>query len=216
MTLPTNGSDDFRIETIDQLVETIGEPVAGVELKVAASIDPRSRAFIERAPFLVLSTADLDGNVDASPKGDDPGFVTIVDECTLLIPDRPGNKLAMGLRNVVNNPHVGVLFMVPGTNETVRVNGRAELTRDPELLERMAARRKPATLVLRVTVDECFFHCAKAFIRSHLWKPETWPEKQHISFGEMFADHVGGSSDERAQVKDAVDAMVERDYCDNL
>lgn len=216
MTLVTNRSDDFRIETIDQLVETIGESVAGAELKVGASIDPRSRAFIERAPFLVLSTADVEGNVDASPKGDEPGFVTIPDEHTLLIPDRPGNKLAMGLRNVLTNPHVGVLFMVPGTNETVRVNGRAELTRDPELLERMAARGKPATLVVRVSVDECFFHCAKAFIRSHLWKPETWPERQRISFGEMFADRIGGTSDERAQVKDVVDTMVERDYCDNL
>ena len=216
MTLPTSRGDRFRIETIDELVETIGVPTGGIELKVAPTIDEHARHFIERSPFIVLSTADAGGNVDASPKGDDVGFVAVADERTILIPDRPGNKLAMGLRNVLVNPHVGVLFIVPGTNETVRINGRAELTRDPELLERMAARGKPATLVLRVTVDECFFHCAKAIIRSHLWNADTWPEKERISFGVMYAERLGAVAAERDQIVTNVDTMVERDYCDNL
>ena len=212
----TNRGAEFRIETIDDLVETIGVPTAGLELKVAPTIDEHARHFIERSPFIVLSTADADGNVDASPKGDDAGFVEVADERTILIPDRPGNKLAMGLRNVLANPHVGVLFMVPGTNETVRINGRAELTRDPELLARLAARGKPAMLVIRVTVDECFFHCAKAFIRSHLWNAETWPAKERVSFGVMYAERLGAVDAERDQIVASVDAMVEQDYCDNL
>ena len=177
---------------------------------------PEAREYIRRAPFLVFSTADADGNVDASPKGDDPGFVVVDDEHTLLIPDRPGNKLAFGLRNILENPHIGILFMIPGTTETVRVNGKAELLDDPALRERLAARGKPAVLVIKVAVDECFFHCSKAFIRSKLWKPDTWPEKQRISFGKMFAEKIGGDEDTMASLATTVDAMVEEDYCNNL
>jgi PPOX class probable FMN-dependent enzyme len=205
-----------RIDTVEQLREVLGLPIEGLALKVSDEIDDHARDFLARAPFLVLSTSDVEGNVDASPKGDDPGFVVIEDEHTLLIPDRPGNKLAMGLQNILANPHVGVLFMIPGTNETLRINGRAELTRDPELLERLAARGKPAVLAIRVTVDECFFHCAKAFIRSKLWKHESWPEKRRISFGKMFADKIGGDPDTMASLESTIDAMVEEDYCNNL
>ena len=209
-------TDAFRITTIDQLEATVGEPTAGVELKVGDVIDVRSRAYIERSPFIVLSTADSEGNVDASPKGDAPGFVVVEDEHTIVIPDRPGNKLAMGLRNMIVNPHVGVLFMMPGTNETVRINGTVEITRDPSVLETLAARGKPAVLALRVSVDECFFHCAKAFIRSQLWKPDQWPEKFTVSFGEMFAERIGSTDADRDQLVDLIDAAIEQDYCDNL
>jgi PPOX class probable FMN-dependent enzyme len=207
---------DHRIETVDQLREVIGVPIEGIDLKVGDALDDHARAFLAKAPFLVLSTADADGNVDASPKGDEPGFVLIEDERTLVIPDRPGNKLAMGLQNILVNPHVGVLFMIPGTTETLRVNGRAELSRDPALLEELAARGKPAVLAIRVTIDEAFFHCAKAFIRSKLWKPETWPEKQRISFGKMFAEKIGGTTEEQAAIETEVEALVEEDYCHNL
>lgn len=209
-------ADPHRIETLSQLRDVITTPISGMELKVGTTIDRRSRAFIERSPFLVLSTADAAGNVDASPKGDDPGFVVVEDGTTLLIPDRPGNHLAMGLQNLIANPRAGVLFMIPGTNETVRVNGRVSLTRDPELLGKMAARGKPAVLVMRLTVEECFFHCAKAFIRSHLWKPDLWPEKFAISFGELFADLAQAADADREAIVSSVDAMVEQDYCDNL
>jgi PPOX class probable FMN-dependent enzyme len=207
---------DHRIDTVEQLREVIGQPIEGLALKVGDVIDDHARTFLARAPFLVLSTSDPEGNVDASPKGDEPGFVVVEDEHTLLIPDRPGNKLAMGLQNILANPHVGVLFMIPGTNETLRINGRAELRRDPELLEQLAARGKPAVLAIRVHVDECFFHCAKAFIRSKLWKPDSWPEKQRISFGKMFAEKIGGDADTMASLEATVDALVEEDYCNNL
>lgn len=207
---------DHRIATVEQLREVVGQPIEGIDLKVGVTIDDHARDFLGRAPFLVLSTADTEGNVDASPKGDEPGFVVVEDEHTLVIPDRPGNKLAMGLQNILANPHVGVLFMIPGTNETLRVNGRAELSRDPALLEELAARGKPAVLAIRVTVDECFFHCAKAFIRSKLWKHETWPEKHRISFGKMFAEKIGGDADTQASIESTVNALVEDDYCNNL
>jgi predicted pyridoxine 5'-phosphate oxidase superfamily flavin-nucleotide-binding protein len=114
--------------------------------------------------------------------------------------------------NILKNSKVGVLFLIPGTAETLRVNGTAELTSDPELLERLAARGKPAVIAIRIHVEECFFHCAKAFIRSRLWQPETWPERQKISFGRMLAKRTGG--DEKAAQE--IDERVEADYRDNL
>jgi PPOX class probable FMN-dependent enzyme len=208
-----SGADNGRIDSPEELRAVIGEPIPGIELKIYDGIGPEAAAFIARSPFLVLSTADAAGNADASPKGDEPGFVVVEDDRTLLIPDRPGNKLVYGLRNLLENSHVGILFLIPGTTETLRVNGTAELRRDPRLLEQLAARGKPAVLAIRVTVDECFFHCSKAFLRSKLWKPDTWPEKQRISFGRMFADRID-ADDETLPV--TIDAMVEEDYRTNL
>ena len=205
-------TDPHAITSESELRAVIGETIPDLEAKNQPTLNEFARDFLARSPFLVLSTADAKGNVDASPKGDAPGFVRIEDERTLVIPDRPGNKLAYGHLNILANPRVGVLFMIPGTPETLRVNGEAALTIDPALLERLAARGKPATLAIRVSVDECFFHCAKAYIRSALWNPETWPERQKISFGAMFAKQQGAD----ASVADAVDAMVEADYRDNL
>jgi hypothetical protein len=206
-----NGS--HAIETVAQLREVIGESLEIMEtLKGDDRLNEESIDFIGRAPFLVLSTASADGQQDASPKGDGPGFVVVEDERTIVIPDRPGNKLAYGLENILQNSQVGLLFLVPGTPETLRINGRAELTRDPALLQRMAARGKPALLGIRVTVEECFFHCAKAFLRSNLWKPDTWQERVRVSFGRMAARKLGADS----QVADAIDKAVDEDYRTNL
>jgi len=173
-------SDPHRIQTVSNLRAILGEKIPALDVKVSATLDEQTTDFVQRSPFLVLSTADAEGNQDASPKGDGPGFVLIEDERTLVIPDRPGNKLFYGLENILANPHVGVLFLIPGTTETLRINGRAEITRDPALLERLAARGKPAVVGIRVYIAEAFFHCAKAFLRSQLWKPETWPERKRI------------------------------------
>ncbi|MEM9175977.1 MAG: pyridoxamine 5'-phosphate oxidase family protein, partial [Myxococcota bacterium] len=127
-------------------------------------------------------------------------------------PDRPGNKLAFGHLNVLKNPHVGVIFMIPGTPETLRIDGRAELTRDPELLERLAARGRPALLGIRVRIDQCFFHCAKAFLRSNLWKPEKWGEAHRVSFGEMFAAKTGSD----ASVARGYDEAIAKNYAEEL
>jgi uncharacterized protein len=203
---------DHRVETVAQLQALIGEPNPMTPKKLWSELDETAIDFIGRSPFIVLATADAQGNQDASPKGDGPGFVAVEDPHTLLIPERKGNRLMFSLRNILANPQVGIIFLVPGTDETFRVNGTAELSDDPELCSRLSARGAPALLAIRVTVRECFFHCAKAFIRSQLWKPETWSERRKISFGKMLIAKVGGGDELAAQV----DRAVEQDYKNNL
>ena len=204
--------DPHLIESVEELRGIVGEPIEQVRLKLWDKLEAEAVDYIEASPFLILSTADTEGHQDASPKGDLPGFVEVEDERTFLIPDRPDNKLVMGLQNILANPHVGVLFMIPGTPETLRVNGSAEITRDPAALERLSARGKPAVLAVRVRVEECFFHCAKAFLRASLWKSESWPERKKISFGNMIAKRMGADG----QVAGAIDELVEQDNRDNL
>ena len=204
--------DPHAIDDLTALRRIIGEPIPGLGQKNQNLISDEAREYIERAPFLVLATSDAQGNLDASPKGDGPGFCLIEDERTLVIPDRPGNKLAYGLENILSNPRVGVIFVLPGTPETVRVNGTAMLTADPDLLARLAARGKPAVLAIRIHVEECFHHCAKAFIRSQLWKPESWSPRLKISFGKMAAKRLKLGND----VAEKFDAAVEDDYRNNL
>jgi PPOX class probable FMN-dependent enzyme len=205
-------SQNYRITTVEQLRERMGYPNRVTPLKLLKEIDDTAADFIRRAPFIALGTADAGGNLDVSPKGDAPGFVEVVDRSTLLIPDRQGNKLLFGLENILANPRIGILFIAPPTNETLRVNGSAELTCDPSILESLAARGKPAQIAVRVHVRECFFHCAKAFIRSELWNYEKWPAAQKISFGKYLADKMGGSEDDARRI----DAAVEQDYKTNL
>jgi len=204
--------DAHRITTIEQLRTRIGEPSAIVPQKLWKSLNETAVGFIQKSPFLLLATADADGNMDVSPKGDSPGFVAIENENTLLIPDRSGNKLIFGLQNILLNPHVGLIFLIPGTGETFRVNGRAELTVDPVILERLSARGKPAVVAIRVAIEECFLHCAKAFLRAQLWQPEQWPEQYRISFGKLLAPKLGGDDKMIKQF----DEFVEQDYKNNL
>jgi PPOX class probable FMN-dependent enzyme len=204
--------DEYLIRDEEGLREVIGATMPGLEIKNRTDIDDFSRGFIELSPLIVLSTSDADGNLDASPKGDAPGFVLCEDDRTIVIPDRPGNKLVYGHLNILRNPSVGVIFMVPGTPETLRINGTAELTTDPSLLEQLAARGKPAVLGIRVHIDECFFHCGKALIRSKLWDVASWPEKQKVSFGAMLKSWTGAGDD----VAKSLDASIEQDYREGL
>jgi len=203
---------DHTITNEEQLRAIIGSPLPLVQLKVADELNEVTSEFIQRSPFIVLATADRDGNQDASPKGDHPGFVAIEDSRTLLIPERSGNKLAFGYLNILSNPHVGIIFMIPGTNETLRVNGTAELTSDPTICERLTARGAAAKLAIRVHIEQCFFHCAKAFLRSQLWKPETWTPHKIVSFGKQLAAKTGASDDVARKIDEAID----RDYRENL
>jgi len=203
---------DHRVETVAQLQALIGDPNPMTPKKLFSALDETAVDFIARSPFIVLGTADAQGNQDASPKGDSPGFVAVEDEHTFLIPERKGNRLMFSLRNILANPQVGTIFLVPGTDETLRVNGTAALSDDPDLLGRLSARGAPALLAIRVTVRECFFHCAKAFIRSQLWRPETWPDRQKISFGKILTAKIGGGEELARQV----DRAVEQDYKNNL
>jgi hypothetical protein len=202
------GPDEHRIADAEALRAVVGELKPGTELKLLDALDEFAVDFIARSPFLILSTSDAKGRQDASPKGDGPGFVLVEDEHTLVIPDRLGNRLVMGHLNLLENSQLGLLFLVPGTHETLRVNGRAELTRDPALLERLAARGRPAVLAIRVRVEEAFFHCAKAFLRSELWQPDTWPERKKVSFGKMFAKKL--SADDA--VAQQIDSAIEENY----
>lgn len=144
-------------------------------LKEQKSLDAHTRAFIAQSPFLLIATSDASGNCDVSPKGDAPGFVQILDDRRLVIPERPGNKRLDGMLNVLSNGHIGLIFLVPGRQETLRVNGRAWITRDPELLNRCVAQGKVPLVAIAVEIEQCFLHCPKAFIRSRLWQHESWP-----------------------------------------
>ena len=157
------------------LREIVGAPTARSVQKERSTLDQHCRAFIAQSPFVLIATAGADGRCDISPKGDAPGFVLVLDDRRLVIPDRPGNKRLDGMRNLLENPHVGLIFLVPGREETLRVNGRASITRDPELLGRSAVEGRTPLLAIGVEVEQCFLHCAKAFRRSQLWMHEQWP-----------------------------------------
>jgi PPOX class probable FMN-dependent enzyme len=205
-------SDRFAVTTLAQLRAIVGESNPATAMKVGEALDEAACGFIARSPFLLLATADAAGRTDVSPKGDHAGFVAVEDARTLLIPDRSGNRLIFGLQNILANPHVSALFMVPGTGETLRVNGRAALTTDPAVLQRLAARGKPALLAIRLSIEESFFHCAKAFLRAALWNPETWPSDVKVSFGRILAAKMGGGDD----VATAIDGLIAESYQTDL
>ena len=164
------------VTTVAELRALIGEPSELARRKQIDHLDSHCREYIAHAPFLLIGTSDAAGNCDVSPKGDAPGFVHVLDDHHLVIPDRPGNKRFDGIRNILDNPHVGLIFLVPRYEETLRVNGRATITRDPALLARFVVNGKTPKLAIGVEVEEVFMHCAKAFRRSSLWSPEDWPD----------------------------------------
>lgn len=167
--------------------------------KVLRSLDGHARRFIGRSPFLLIGSQDASGNADVSPKGDLPGFVQVLDDRTLAIPDRPGNNRLDTWQNIIENPGVGLIFMIPGMNETLRVNGEARLTLDADLCARLQVNGRPAKAVLVVKVREAYMHCAKAFIRSRLWSPDSWaPRSGMPTLGQILKDQaeLPGSADE--------------------
>jgi hypothetical protein len=200
-----------QIRDLARLRAIIGEPSAQVPHKIHRQLNQRARAFIARSPLLLLASVDAAGQPTVSPKGDEPGFVQVLDAGTLLLPERKGNKLIFSLQNLLANPRVGLIFLVPGTDETLRMSGSATLHDDPELCAACAARGRPALLAMRIAVSECYFHCAKAFLRSALWKPETWPERMQISFGAEIAQSGGLASGEIEAFDQAVQGRYRTD-----
>ena len=158
----------------------IGEPSELVQSKILGTLDRHCRSFIERSPFVLVATVGADGGADVSPRGDPAGFVRIIDNRTLAIAERPGNKLIDTLRNVVDTGAVGLLFLVPGVGETLRVNGRGYVTDDAELLAAMEVRGRTPLLAIVVEIEEAFLHCAKAFIRSRLWDPAVQIDRKEL------------------------------------
>ena len=163
-----------------ELREVVGEATPLVGGKIADRLNPLTRQFIEQSPFVCVATAHPDGGLDVSPRGDPAGFVRILDEKTLLIPDRPGNRIADTLTNLLADPRIGLLFLIPGVGDSFRVNGRAAIVDDAELLLDSAVDGKPPKLGILVTVDEAFTQCSKALIRSDLWNPEKHVDRDAL------------------------------------
>jgi PPOX class probable FMN-dependent enzyme len=200
------------LASAEDVRELYGPPVEAVVSKIIDHLDGHCRDFIARSPFVLVATADERGNCDVSPKGGTPGFVAVLDDQRLAIPDAPGNRLVYSLRNVVASGRVGLLFLIPGMEETLRVNGRAWLTRDPAVLERLAGEAKPPKVAVGVEVEEAFLHCAKAFKRSALWRPDEWPDREGLaSAAQIWRDHM--ALDITTQ---DVQELVDDDYVNNL
>lgn len=216
MSQPSSAKDRFTtLKSLDELIAANGEAPAAVTAKLLTKLETHSRNFIARAPFLVLATHS-DAGSDASPRGDEPGFVKVLDDHTILIPERPGNRLADSMRNVIQNPAVGLIFMIPGMNETLRVNGEAFLTQEPELLAQLAHKGKPPTLAFVVDIKQVYFHCAKAFIRSKLWSQEAlMPREEMPTLGKILLDQIK-KQDVTDEEVTLVDQSLDQDAEDNL
>lgn len=177
------------IQSEAELREILGYAGQAAQNKVLTEIDDICRAFIEKSPFLLLGSTDANSKMDVSPKGDPAGFVQIMDNQTLLIPDRPGNRRGDTLSNLLQNPHIGLLFLVPGRRETLRVNGTAQIVRDEDVRERFIMHGKTPMFVIAVTVQEVFFHCTKCMVRSGLWSSEQTHDEL-VSLGEAIVRHA--------------------------
>lgn len=193
----------------ETLRELIGTPSELVRHKQLAALDSHCQAFIALSPFLLIGTVNARGECDVSPRGDAPGFVQVLDETTLVIPERPGNRRVDTLRNILQTSHVGLLFMIPGRGETLRVNGRACLIQDTTILERSIIQGKLPLIAIGVEVDECFLHCAKAIKRSKLWDQINRTEHTKLpSVGRMLLDQTHLTN----MTAQELDAYLEEDY----
>lgn len=163
-----------------ELREVIAWPADGATLKIADHVNELTRQFIERSPFVCVATSRPDGGLDVSPRGDPPGFVRVLDERTLLLPERPGNRIADSLTNLMLDPRIALLFLIPGVGDTFRVNGEAVIVRDPELLAPSAVEGKVPKLGLLITVHQAYTQCPKALLRSDLWNPEHHIERSEL------------------------------------
>ncbi|PQD95712.1 phosphohydrolase [Pradoshia eiseniae] len=179
------------IHTREALQELVGTPSNLAVHKVIDSLDRHCEDFIAKSPLLLLATADKSGSCDVSPRGDQPGFVSILNQKHLLIPERRGNKRIDSLYNILENPHVGLIFLIPGLRETLRVNGKASIVTDEELLAPLAVSNTIPLAGIGVEVEECFLHCGKAMIRSNLWNPAAWLLDQELPrAAEILAAHA--------------------------
>jgi PPOX class probable FMN-dependent enzyme len=163
-----------EITTEAQLRSVLGEPLPHVAAKDRPCLDEVDRQWLAASPFCLVATSAADGSCDVSPKGDPPGFTVVLDDRTIALPERAGNRRADGFRNILANPHVGLVYLLPGRGDTLRVQGRARLVLDDDLLDRMVVRGSRPLLAMVVEIESVFFHCAKAFLRSALWDPATW------------------------------------------
>lgn len=199
-------TDEQSLRSLFQATHTLAA------LKCQDSLDEHAQAFIRRSPFMCLGTQNLDGKADVSPRGDPVGFVKILDQHTLAIPDRPGNNRLDSLVNILANPSVGLLFIIPGFDDTLRVNGQASLVNDPEILESMGVNERIPKLAIVVKVSEVFLHCAKAFRRSHLWNPDHFQDRREMpSLSKIILDQTTGAPSDDGEMC-RIDDELEDEY----
>ncbi|MBN3512719.1 pyridoxamine 5'-phosphate oxidase family protein [Mycolicibacterium nivoides] len=163
-----------EVTSADELRAIVGQPTAAVAKKVTDRLSEAQQIWLKQSPLGFVATTDAHGRVDVSPKGDPPGFVQIIDDTTIAIPERPGNRRVDGFLNVLQRPHVGTVFVIPGRGDTLRINGTARILSDADYFDAMAVDGKRPILALEIAIEEVFFHCPKAFLRSETWKPESW------------------------------------------
>ena len=199
---------DYVINDRAELQQLLGEPKEMVKQKVLKNLDNMMINFIQRSPLIFIASYGQDGLSDISPKGDAPGFAQLNQDGSLLIPERPGNKLMFGFHNILENNQIGLILVIPGTRETLRVKGKATLSRDPNWLQALAVKGKPALLCTHVEVAQCFFHCGKAMIRSQLWKPESWGLDE-----QLMARHFANIND---LDQEQIESTFEQSYEHNL
>jgi hypothetical protein len=208
-------------EPFDNLVSSEAElrdlyrmPAEGTRQKVLGSLDQHARAFIDASPFVLVGTSSPDGTADVSPKGGPAGFVVVLDDQHIAIPDLSGNNLLDSLTNIVNGSGIGLLFLVPGVDETLRVNGHACLTTDPSVLDACAVKDRRPKAAVGVTVVQQYMHCAKAFRRSELWSPDTWPDRAALpTLGCILRDQI---SSIREMTVESIDEGLEHNYATTL
>jgi uncharacterized protein len=203
---------DFVIADEQSLRSMFHEQTSLAVHKVQSSLDKYAQDFIRRSPFLCMGTQNMEGRADVSPRGDPVGFVKILDQHHLAIPDRPGNNRLDSLVNILANPTVGLLFMIPGYDDTLRVNGQASLVTDPDILDRMIVGNRVPKLAIVVEVTEVFMHCAKAFRRSHLWDPEHLQDRREMpSLSKIILDQTAGAPSDEAEMC-RIDEDLEDEY----
>ncbi|MBI1622077.1 pyridoxamine 5'-phosphate oxidase family protein [Aquamicrobium zhengzhouense] len=200
------------ITTRDELRTHYKQASGRAVAKEMRALDRHARTFLAHSPFVLIGSQDAAGNADVTPKGDRPGFVAVLDDATIAIPDRPGNNRLDTFENLIENPAIGLIFLIPGMNETLRINGKARLTADLALRERFAIDGKLPISVLVVSVDACYMHCAKAFMRSSLWKPETWPDRASLpTLGQILAEQIATN-----QSGEEVDEALRTSYAQTM
>ena len=215
--MPDESAPDHRIRSEAELRAMIGETDPIAVNKSLPKLDTYCKQFIGLSPFLTIATFDAKGNADVSPRGDQPGFVQIIDDRTIAIPDRPGNNRLDTMANILSNPSVGLLFFVPGFDDTLRVNGKAVLTREPALIEAATVNNRPPKVMIRVAVEEAFLHCAKALKRSRLWDPTAQQDRKRMpSLARMILEQTAHNQCKDEEFLQEADEFIEQDYKENL
>ena len=206
--------NNYSIKNESELESVIGSPMEFVKAKILTQLDEVMKEFISRSPLVFISTIDANRHVDVSPKGDPCGFIKVDAAGNLLIPERLGNRLTFGFRNILRNGEIGLIFIVPNQRETLRVKGVATLNNEPSILAKLQANNKPALLCTYVEVKECFMHCGKALIRSKLWQPDAWDTSMESLGAKQLAPVLGGDASEESIQK--TKQLLDKAYTDEL